>query len=34
MLMFKYCKKCVSMRQFLPIDNEVDLYCDVCKEIS
>lgn len=29
-MVFKYCKKCVSIRQFLPNGYEVIRHCDIC----
>ena len=28
--MFKFCKKCVGMRQFLPNGHNDNLKCDIC----
>ena len=28
--MFKYCRKCVGMRQFLHSTNNEKKYCDMC----
>ncbi len=28
--MFKYCKKCIGIRQFKPIENSNIRQCDVC----
>ena len=28
--MFKYCKKCVGIRQFLPNGYGVTRHCDIC----